>query len=98
VFPTAVFGANDQLAIGALSACRQRQIRVPEEVAIAGFDDIELASFGDVSLTTIAFEAEQLGDIATNRLISLIENPHQTPSLTLIESKLTLRKSSVAVA
>ena len=66
----AVFAANDNMAIGALSALRSRGLSVPEEVAVAGFDDIPLARH--VGLTTVQVRIDELGERALARLLSSI--------------------------
>ncbi len=67
--PTAVFAANDAMAIGLLCAFRERQIRVPEEIALAGFDDIPIARFITPPLTTVRVPIADLGARATARLL-----------------------------
>jgi LacI family transcriptional regulator len=68
----AVFAANDNMAIGALAALRSRGVSVPEEVAVAGFDDIPLARH--VGLTTVQVHIDELGERALVRLLSSIGN------------------------
>jgi LacI family transcriptional regulator len=67
--PTAVFAANDAMAIGLLCAFRERQILVPEDIALAGFDDIPIARFITPPLTTVRFPIAELGRLATARLL-----------------------------
>lgn len=67
--PTAVFAANDAMAIGLLCAFRERHVRVPEDMALAGFDDIPIARFITPSLTTVRFPIAELGSFATARLL-----------------------------
>jgi LacI family transcriptional regulator len=64
--PTAVFAVNDSMAIGALVAIREAGLRVPEDIAVAGFDDIPAARFVTPSLTTIAQHPERLGQRAAD--------------------------------
>lgn len=66
---TAVFAANDMMAIGAIRAVEDAGGRVPEDVAVVGFDDIGLASFVKPGLTTISQPAYQMGVIATDMLL-----------------------------
>jgi LacI family transcriptional regulator len=68
----AIFGANDNMAIGALQALRAAGVRVPDDVAIAGFDDIPLARH--VSLTTVQVRIAELGERAIARLIGGLES------------------------
>jgi len=67
--PTAVFAANDSMAIGALSALREAGVRVPEDVAVAGFDDIPMARYMSPPLTSVHVDISRLGERATERLL-----------------------------
>ncbi|RUT30586.1 LacI family transcriptional regulator [Paenibacillus zeisoli] len=71
--PTAVFAAGDNLAVGAIQAIRERGLRVPEDISIIGFDDIEMAQFLTPALTTIRQDTHLLGSRAADLLISNIE-------------------------
>jgi LacI family transcriptional regulator len=73
--PDAVFAANDVLAIGCLMALREAGLRVPEEVAVAGFDDIPLASLVSPALTTMRVHIADLGRAALEQLLAAIERP-----------------------
>jgi len=67
--PTAIFAANDTMAIGLLCAFRERHVRVPEDIALAGFDDIPIARFLTPPLTTVRVPIADLGTRATARLL-----------------------------
>ena len=67
--PTAVFAANDSMAIGALSAFRQAGVRLPEEMAIAGFDDIPLGRYMDPQLSSVRVNIAGLGAKAVEVLL-----------------------------
>ncbi len=67
--PTALFVANDVMAVGALGALREAGVRVPNDVAVAGFDDIALARHLTPPLTTVHVDAYQLGERALQRLL-----------------------------
>lgn len=73
--PDAVFAANDQIAIGCLVAFREAGVGVPEDVAVAGFDDIPLASLVTPSLTTVRVNIAELGRSALEHLLACIDNP-----------------------
>lgn len=75
--PTAVFAANDAMAIGLLSALNDAGVRVPQEIAVAGFDDIPIARFTQPPLTTIHVPAEEIGACAMERLLDAIERGTQ---------------------
>ena len=82
--PTAVFVAADMMAVGALEAVRAAGLRVPEDVALVGFDDVQLAPFIDPPLTTIRQDRIGIGLAAGRALIEKIEHPERTlPALTL---------------
>ncbi|WP_069384104.1 LacI family DNA-binding transcriptional regulator [Halomonas caseinilytica] len=71
--PTAIFCENDEMAMGALRRIREAGLRVPEDISVAGFDDIAFASFCDPSLTTIAQPAEDFGRVAVSLLLDVID-------------------------
>ena len=66
--PTAVFCANDALALGFLDAARARGLYVPGDVAVVGFDDVEGAALAETPLTTVRVYKEQLGEVALGLL------------------------------
>jgi LacI family transcriptional regulator len=68
----AIFAANDNMALGAFEALRKMGVRVPEDVAVAGFDDIPLARH--VGLTTVRVRIAELGERAFERLLSVLAN------------------------
>ena len=73
--PTAVFAANDSMAIGALSAFRDARVRVPQDMALVGFDDIPIARFLDPPLTTVKVPIAELGRRGLQILISGDQQP-----------------------
>jgi LacI family transcriptional regulator, galactose operon repressor len=99
--PTAVFCAGDIIAIGASFALRQSGFRVPDDIAIIGFDDLFLASIAEIPLTTIAQPKYHLGSLAAEKLMNLInknkeESEILQPTLTLRDScGLKCRKSKI---
>ena len=70
--PEAVFVASDAMAVGALRALREAGKRVPEDIAIAGFDDMPFAAHTDPPLTTVHQPVQQMGAVAAETLIDLI--------------------------
>jgi LacI family transcriptional regulator len=68
----AIFAANDNMAIGALTALRKAGVRVPQDIAVAGFDDIPLAKH--LGLTTVRVRIAELGERALDRLIGILGN------------------------
>lgn len=92
--PTAVFIASDTVALGALHAIRQHNLRVPGDFAVVGFDDISLAAFVDPPLTTIRLPATGEGWGAAELLIRLIEgeDPIRNPQV-ILDTELIVRES-----
>jgi len=72
--PTAIFCGNDEMAIGAMTICKQKGLRVPQDISIVGFDDVEIAEFYDPPLTTIRQPRQELGRRAMAELLSLLED------------------------
>lgn len=73
--PTAIFAASDMLAIGALKALREAGLRVPDDVALVGFDDLRIATAVEPALTTVRQPIERLGTMAVDLLLDLMANP-----------------------
>lgn len=90
----AIFAASDLIAIGAMKALHERGLHVPEDVAVAGFDDIPLAAFVNPSLSTVQQDTKLAGRILVETLLALI-NKEPAESRT-IPVKLALRGSSGA--
>jgi len=75
--PTAVFAANDSMAIGCLFALRAAGVRVPDDVALAGFDDIPIARYLSPSLSSVHVPIAELGMRAMERLLHAVENKNE---------------------
>jgi LacI family transcriptional regulator len=71
--PTAIVGFNDKVAVGAMRAAAQRSLRVPEDLSIAGFDDIDLSRATRPMLTTVRQPLEEMGRMAVGLLLRLID-------------------------
>lgn len=94
--PDAVFCANDLLAQGALHALRAAGLRVPQDVAVVGFDDIDEASYGNPTLTTIAPDKVRIAEAAVERLMRLIAGDEDGwEHDTVIDFRLVPRESTV---
>ncbi len=72
--PTAIFASNDAMAIGALSALHERGVQVPQQIAVAGFDDIPMARYMNPPLSSVHVEISELGARATVRLLSTLRD------------------------
>jgi LacI family transcriptional regulator len=91
--PTAVFAAADMMAIGAMRAVQAAGLRVPHDVAVVGFDDIQIAPLIDPSLTTIRQDKLGIGLAAARALVEQIENPEITPPVLTLPVELVVRAS-----
>jgi LacI family transcriptional regulator len=85
-----VFAANDAMAVGLLSALQEAGLRVPEDIAVAGFDDIPIARFLTPPLTTVRLAIAELGALAVQRLLLALargedrERQHEILPTTLV--------------
>jgi LacI family transcriptional regulator len=93
--PTAIFAANDAMAIGCLCALRESGARVPDDYALAGFDDVPIASFTAPPLTSVRVSIAELGRCAAERVLHGVRqnNTHQRQHLTL-PTTLIVREST----
>ena len=91
--PTAVFVANDYMAVGALGAFHDAGLRVPEDVAVAGFDDIPLARYLTPPLTTAHVDMLRLGQRAVERLLDAPRPGSPADPHELLTTTLAVRKS-----
>ena len=94
VRPTAVFAANDSMAIGLLRALHGAGLQVPRDMAVVGFDNVAMAGFLNPSLTTIHVDACGLGRQAVQLMLQAIEGDDDAPSIqTVIPTTLKIRES-----
>ncbi len=73
--PTAIFAANDQMAYGSLSACEAHGLRLPDDLAIIGFDDTALSAHTRPALTTVRQPFAEMGRSAAEMLLALVSAP-----------------------
>jgi len=90
---TAVVAANDLMAIGAMEVLRAAGRRIPEDVAVVGFDDIPFAAFVDPPLTTVAQPTYRLGALAVERLLALMRGEVGGPRRIVLQPQLVVRRS-----
>lgn len=76
--PTAVFAANDAMAIGCLAALRDHGLRVPEDISLVGFDDVPIARFLTPALTTVRVPIAEVGGRAIERLLETVDGGPRT--------------------
>jgi DNA-binding LacI/PurR family transcriptional regulator len=91
--PTAVLAASDTLAIGAIAAARDMGVRVPEDISLAGFDDIEVASYCNPALTTVRVPAYEIGQIAVKILLDMVNNKSNQVQQYCLDTSLIIRSS-----
>jgi LacI family transcriptional regulator len=91
--PSAVFIASDTVALGALQAIWRCGLRIPQDMAVVGFDDIPITEFTTPPLTTVRLPAYDLGWLAANLLISLVKGHPPKTLGTLLETELIIRES-----
>ncbi len=101
--PTAIFAANDAMAIGCLAALRERGLRVPEDVSLVGFDDVPIARYLTPALTTVQVPIAELGRQAMACLLSSLDGrpgrPEEGAAIhTVIAPTLAIRASTAAAA
>lgn len=95
----AIFVANDQMALGALQICAEKQIRVPEDMGIIGFDNIAESAFFSPALTTIQQDQHRVAQVAVAEVIKIIESGWQelqpvAPTSIILPPTLIVRQSS----
>lgn len=91
---TALFAANDGIAFGAIDALRERGFRVPQDVSVVGYDDVNVAAYYAPRLTTVRQDAGVLGDLTLEYLVSLIEKPDTPIHERVLKPELIVRQST----
>jgi LacI family transcriptional regulator len=92
--PDAIVCASDRIAIGAIQWLHQHNFRVPEDIAVTGFDNITESAFTAPSLTTVHVHKQLMGELAAERAIKRIQNEHEVPLLIQTPTHLVIRQSS----
>ena len=90
--PEAIFCTNDAQAIGVMHALKEKNLRIPEDVAVMGYDNIKTAAY--LGLSTINQKMYDVGILAINRLIDMIKSKDTTVKKTEIEPELVIRQST----
>jgi LacI family transcriptional regulator len=90
---TAAFVASDSVALGAIAAIRERGLKIPQDIAIVGFDDIPIAKFLNPPLTTVHLPAIELGKRAGVLLINLLKNDRFEHQHVILGTDLVIRES-----
>lgn len=92
--PTAIFCSNDEMAIGAIQAGKAAGLRIPKELSVVGFDDIQFAAAYDPPLTTIVQPRLDMGREAMTMLCNLLEHRDTHPETVVFPGELVIRESS----
>ncbi|MGQ9630173.1 MAG: LacI family DNA-binding transcriptional regulator [bacterium] len=92
--PTAIFASNDEMAIGAMREIEKRGLRVPEDIAVVGYDDVPEARLMSPTLTTVAQPMKDMGRVAAEKLLGLIEGRESKPVHIILETQIKVRESS----
>jgi LacI family transcriptional regulator len=96
--PTALLATNDVMAVGAMKYCIEMNIPIPEKISIFGHDDVPLAALISPALSTMSIPKYEVGQKATDLLLSRLRNDEPTQPQLLIEPKLVERESTAAPA
>jgi LacI family transcriptional regulator len=88
----AIFAGDDDAAIGVLKALHEHNCKVPDDIAVIGFDDLGFASFLNPPLTTVRAPTEEVGRIATERLFGLLEN-QASDEVMILPTEIIFRRS-----
>jgi len=91
--PTALFAINDAFAFGAIRAIRQNNLRIPEDISIIGFDDIEMSAHMHPSLTTMHVDRSRIGRLAADRIVAIITGKKIKEKESIIKPWLVERES-----
>lgn len=92
--PTAIFSHNDSMAIGAIKEAKKLGLRVPQDISVVGFDDIQFALYCDPPLTTISQPRYEIGRQAMLMMLDLLRGQEVGAGSRLLETKLVVRESA----
>ena len=96
--PTAIFCANDIMAIGAMRAIREKGLSVPRDISLVGFDDLETSRYIDVPLTTIRPPLADVGTRSVELLMDVLKDPTRPPQQIPLHAELIVRASTAKPA
>lgn len=91
---TAIFAGNDMMAVGILNYCRDRGIRVPEELSLVGFDDVAYAGSPLIGLTTVQQPCDQMSAITAERIVARIRGDRSERQSVTLQPRLIVRKTT----
>jgi len=96
--PSAIFAANDMIALGVLEVAEEMGVLIPDDLSLVGYNDISYASLPRVQLTTVAQPTQEMGKIATEWLLSTIEEHKRHPLHCVLNPHLAVRRSTAPPA
>ena len=94
--PSAIFACNDTMGIGVLRAAAERNIRVPDQLSVIGFDDVQMSRYVYPALTTVGQSILQLGEMAAQLLLRRIASPERAVEQRIVTPSIVLRESTAA--
>jgi LacI family transcriptional regulator len=92
--PTAIFAANDAMAIGCMQYLKEKGFNIPKDIAIAGFDNIEAGLHVEPRLTTVNVHREEMGSLAVRRIVEMVKEKSGIVTKTITPVELVVRDSS----
>jgi LacI family transcriptional regulator len=92
--PTAIFAFNDEMAIGAMQSARERGLRIPQDLSVVGFDDLERAAIVVPALTTVRQPLAEMGRMAVSLLTRLLDNQRVEGLNVELATRLVVRQST----
>ena len=87
-----MFAGSDSQAMGVLEAARQAGRRVPEDLAVIGYNDIEVAEY--LGLTTVHIPMREMGQLGVELLLAAIDRPEAPPNRVMLPAELVIRRTS----
>lgn len=94
--PDGIFAANDTSAVSVICSLRQAGIKVPDDIAVVGFNNVTISRILDPSLTTVHYPGEEMGEVAASTLIEMLNSDKPViPKTIVLQHKLIIRESSV---
>lgn len=92
--PQVIFAANDMMAIGCYNALKSKGLKIPQDIAVVGFDDVLISEYTEPRLTTVRVDTKNIGKLAATRLIEKILKEKETkPKKILVSTELVIRNS-----
>lgn len=92
--PKGIVIGNDLSAIGFIECCRENSIRIPEDLSIIGFDNINFSSLYDINLTTVDQHVQKMSEQAVKLIIKQIENPSEKAERIILDPTLVIRNTT----